>query len=101
MSIVDTMRKIPGLHNIEEEDNRQVIPLTKNTRGHPLTTSTRRGRESGSCGRLWTVKGSAPCGRPHRKLWPTDIILSSSHAKKLAVLFGPDINTRIFHLWTE
>jgi len=24
---------------------------------------------------------SAPCGRPHRKWQPTDIILSSSHAK--------------------
>src|SRR6218665_27257 len=32
-------------------------------------------------------QGRAPCGRPHRKLEPTDIILSSSHAKKLA--FSP------------
>ena len=33
---------------------------------------------------LMGVRESAPCGRPHRKLEPTDIILSSSHAKKLA-----------------
>jgi len=32
-----------------------------------------------ACGR-----GSATCGRPHRKLEPIDIILSSSHAKKSA-----------------
>ena len=33
-------------------------------------------------------RGLAPCGRPHRKLEPavtTDIIRSSSHAKKLAL----------------
>ena len=30
------------------------------------------------------VSSMSPCGRPHRKLEPTDIILSSSHAKKLA-----------------
>jgi len=37
------------------------------------------------------------CGRPHRtlKLESTDVILSSSHAKKLASLL-PE-----FHLWTE
>ena len=41
-------------------------------------------------------RGSAPCGCPHRKLEPTDIILSSSsHAKKL-VFFVPE-----FLLWTE
>ena len=41
--------------------------------------------------------GQAPCGRPHRKLnlESTDIILSSSHAKKLAS-FLPE-----FRLWTE
>ena len=41
--------------------------------------------------------GSAPCGRPHRKLKleSTDGILSSSHAKKLAS-FLPE-----FRLWTE
>jgi len=33
MSIVDTMPKIPELQNIEEEDNRQVIPLTKKHKG--------------------------------------------------------------------
>jgi len=31
------------------------------------------------------ARGSAPCGRPHRKLRPTDIVLSS-HAEKLAFL---------------
>ena len=47
-----------------------------------------------ACGR---GKGPAPCGRPHRKLKleSTDVILSSSHAKKLAS-FLPE-----FRLWTE
>jgi len=57
-------------------------------------TFTRRGSGSGGC--MWTgERGSAPCGRPHRKLEPTDVILSSSHAKKLA-FFKPE-----FHLTTE
>ena len=46
---------------------------------------------------MWTGEGGpAPCGRPHRKLKleSTDVILSSSHAKKLA-FFLPE-----FHLWT-
>ena len=67
-------------------------------RGHPFMTSTRRGRGSGSGGRMWTgERGPAPCGRPHRKLKleSTDVILSSSHAKKLAS-FLPK-----FHFWTE
>jgi len=36
-----------------------------------------------ACGR---GRGQSPCGRPHRKLKleSTDIMLSSSHAKKLA-----------------
>ena len=49
---------------------------------------TEGGRGSGSGGRMWTGGGggSSPCGRPHRKLKleSTDVILSSSHAKKLA-----------------
>ena len=38
-----------------------------------------------ACGRGNGGGGQAPCGRPHRilKLEPTDVILSSSHAKKL------------------
>ena len=68
-------------------------------RGHPFMTSTRRGiGGSGSGGRRWTGGGGpAPCGRPHRKLKleSTDVILSSSHAKKLAS-FLPE-----FRLWTE
>jgi len=67
-------------------------------RGHPFMTSTRRGEGSGLGGRMWTGGGGpAPCGRPHRKwkLESTDVILSSSHAKKLAY-FLPE-----FHLWTE
>src|SRR6218665_2362269 len=59
-------------------------------RGHPFMTSTRRGRGSGSGGRMWTGRGGqAPCGRQHRKLKleSTDVILSSSHAKKLASFF--------------
>src|SRR6218665_1353452 len=66
--------------------------------GHPFMTSTRRGRWSGSPGRIWTGEGGqAPCGRPHRKLKleSTDVILSSSHAKKLAS-FLPE-----FRLWTK
>src|SRR6218665_2031136 len=54
-------------------------------RGHPFMTSTRRG--SGSGRRMWTGDGGQiPCGRPHRKL-TTDVILSSSHAKKLVYFF--------------
>src|SRR6218665_3363630 len=52
---------------------------------------TEGGRGSGSGGRMWTGGGGgqAPCGRPHRKLKleSTDIIMSSSHAKKLASFF--------------
>ena len=39
---------------------------------------------------MWTGGGGpVPCGRPHRKLKleSTDVILSSSHAKKLASFF--------------
>ena len=56
--------------------------------GHPFMTSTRRGgggqAQVDACGR-----GPAPCERPHRKLKleSTDVILSSSHAKKLASFF--------------
>src|SRR6218665_879769 len=67
-------------------------------RGHPFMTSTRRGEGV----RLrWTHVdgggGQAPCGRSHRKLKleSIDVILSSSHAKKLAS-FLPE-----FRLWTE
>ena len=59
---------------------------------------TEGGRGSGSGGCMWTEGGGpAPCGRPHRKfkLEFTDIILSSSHAKKLAS-FLPE-----FRIWTE
>ena len=67
-------------------------------RGHPFIMSTRRGS---GVGLRWTHvdggRGPAPCGRPHRKLKleTTDVILSSSHAKKLAYFF-PE-----FGLWTE
>ena len=48
---------------------------------------------------MWTVggRGPAPCGRPHRKLKldSTDVILFSSHAKKLASFLSE------FRLWTE
>src|SRR6218665_2221586 len=68
-------------------------------RGHPFMTSTwREGRGSGSGGRKWTGGGGpAPCGRTHRKLKleSTDVILSSSHAKKLASFLLE------FRLWTE
>src|SRR6218665_3712949 len=67
-------------------------------RGHPFMTSTQRGRgqaQVDACGRGRV--GQAPCGRPHRKLKleSTDVILSSSHAKKLAS-FLPE-----FRLWME
>ena len=48
------------------------------------------GEGSGSGGRMLTGGGGpAPCGRPHRKLKleSTDVILSSSHAKKLASFY--------------
>src|SRR6218665_2577112 len=54
-------------------------------------TSTWRGRgqaQADECGR--GEGGPAQCGRPHRKLKleSTDVILSSSHAKKLASFFN-------------
>jgi len=53
-------------------------------RGHPFMTSTRRG--SGSGGRMWTGGGKPHVDLQTRKfkLESTDVILSSSHAKKLA-----------------
>jgi len=57
--------------------------------------------EGGGVRLRWTHveggRGSSPCGRPHRKLKleSTDVVLSSSHAKKLAS-FLPE-----FRLWTE
>ena len=66
-------------------------------RGHPFMTSTR-----GEGVRLrWTWgRGSSPCGRPHRKLKleSTDVILSSSHAKKLAS-FLPKFSLRTEEKW--
>src|SRR6218665_2325500 len=68
-------------------------------RGHPFMMSTRR--EGRGVRLRWMhvdgEGGPAPCGRPHRKLKleSTDVILSSSHAKKLAS-FLPE-----FRLWTE
>src|SRR6218665_1755914 len=67
--------------------NKEHVKGVKSVRDHPFMTSTRRGEGSGSDGRMWTGEGGpAPCGRPHRKLKleSTDVILSSSHAKKLA-----------------
>src|SRR6218665_3239715 len=60
-------------------------------------TSTRRGggqAQVDACGR---GRGQALCGRPHIKfkIESTDVILSSSHAKKLASLL-PE-----FRPWTE
>ena len=73
-----------------------IVDRCVETEGHPFMTSTRRGEggqaQVDACGR-----GPAPCGRPHRKLKleSTDVVLSSSHAKKLAS-FLPE-----FRLWTE
>ena len=68
-------------------DNLARATVVHSIRGHPFMTSTRRGRgqaQVDACGR--GGGGPAPCGRPHRKLKleSTDVILSSSHAKKLA-----------------
>ena len=85
--------RLQGTDCQENVDNSQ-----QTVRGHPFMTSTRRGEGV----RLrWThVDGGespGPCGRPHRKfkLESTNVILSSSHAKKLAS-FIPE-----FRLWTE
>jgi len=58
-----------------------------------MTSTQRGGVTSGGCGE----GGQAPCGRPHRKLKleSTEVILSSSHAKKL-VSFLPE-----FRFWME
>jgi len=66
--------------------SRHLCKCCQILRGHPFMMSTRRGRGSGSGGRMWTKEGQAPCGSPHKKikLESTDVILSSSHAKKLA-----------------
>jgi len=57
--------------------------------GHPFMLFTRRGvrlrwvhADGGERGGR-----SAPCGRPHRKLEPTDVILYSSYANKLEFLY--------------
>jgi len=42
----------------------------------------------------WRGRGSVACGCSHRKLEPSDVILSSSRAK--LAFFGPE-----FRLWTE
>src|SRR6218665_2906298 len=69
--------------------------------GHPFMTSTRRGQDGqaqvDACGREGRGSRPDPCGSPQRKLKleSTDVILSSSHAKKW-VSFLPE-----FHLWTE
>jgi len=62
--------------------------------GHPFMTSTRR--EEGVRLR-WTPAGGGRSAMwsPLRNLEPTDVILSSSCANKLAFL-GPE-----FYLWTE
>jgi len=44
-------------------------------RGHPFMTCSRTGWGSGSDGRMRTGEGSAPCGRPHRKLEPNDVVV--------------------------
>jgi|SRR6218665_1748149 len=83
-----------------DHQNNQMtyLNIDKSSKGpsiNPLMTSTRRGRgkaQVDACGRGEGVKRQAPCGRPHRKLKieSTDVILSSSHAKKL-VFFLPEL----------
>ena len=61
-------------------------------KGPSIYDAHTEGEGSGSGGRMWMGRGQAPCGRPHRKLKleSTDVILSSSHAKKL-VYFLPHL----------
>ena len=70
-------------------------------RSHPFMMSTQRGRV------VWLrwmhVDGrrrSAPCGCTNRKLEPTDIILSSSHARKLAFLYQ-NLTFNKNHKWNK
>ena len=52
-----------------------------------------------ACGR---GRGEAPCGRPHRKLKleSTDVILSSSHEKKLVYSFYQNFVFGRNKMWT-
>jgi len=59
-----------------------------------MSTRRRRGQAQVDAGG-WGEEGLAPCGCPHRKSEPTDVIVSSSHAKKLT-FFVPE-----FRLWME
>jgi len=77
---------IQFVNNLGKNDATVLTICTSNNnlREHLFMTSIRRGRV-----RLgWTYKdgGLAACARPHRNLKPTDVILSSSHAKKLRIL---------------
>src|SRR6218665_2875420 len=78
----------------------QAVLQVRNIRCHPFMTSTRRGvrlRWTHVDGGASPMGGQSPCGRTHRKLKleSTNVILSSSPAKKL-VYFLPE-----FRLWTE
>src|SRR6218665_3808164 len=75
------------LHDIRFASYIEYALLRQNKGPSIYDVHTEGGGGSGSGGRMWTGGGGpAPCGRPHRKLKlePTDVILSSSHAKKLA-----------------
>src|SRR6218665_2337699 len=65
--------------------NPNIVDKSTPVRGHPFMTSTRRG--SGSGGRTWTGSSSMWTSTQKIKLESTDVILSSSHAKKLASFF--------------
>src|SRR6218665_1755823 len=72
------------------------------TRGHPFMTSTQRGRGQARVDIMCMGKGGQLHVDIHKKLEPTDVILSSSRAMKLA-LFVPGFRLRtqskveIFH----
>jgi len=70
---------------ITTNDTSNVLHNTCGYRGPSIYDVHTEGKGSGSSGRMWTG-GQALCGRPHRnlKLESTDVVLSSSHAKKLA-----------------
>ena len=61
--------------------------VRKRSRGHSFKPFTHEeGRVSGLYGRMWAGRGSTPCGLPHRKLEPTDVIQSYSRARKLGFI---------------
>src|SRR6218665_1227747 len=88
MDIAEVLWSEKKTDSIDEEYSRKCTSSSKGPSIYDV--HTKGGRGSGSDGRMWMGDGGpAPCGRPHRKLKleSTDVILSSSHAKKLASFY--------------